>query len=107
RRDHRGEALPADPRPVPFGRELVELLRHAAPKQPPEKRRAHRDIGHEACEPLTERHVTAIRSSSPGSTRVRRAAFPREIARVMRPLESSYRISSPGDASANVLATIA
>ena len=82
------EVVPLDDL-VPLRREPVELPRHASAEDAPQERRAHDDLRDQAREALAERHVTAIRSSSPGRTPVRRAALPRLIATVTRPYESS------------------
>ena len=95
--------ISCDARRVPLGREPVEVPRQRPAEDTPERGDAHDDRGHEPREPLAERHGRAIRISSPADTPVSRAASPLLIASVTSPYESSYRISSPGGASANVL----
>src|SRR5204862_6008648 len=97
----------------PDGRERIELPAHKGTEELPQQRVAHRGVSREAREASPDCHSVdhvgskRIRTSRPGFVPSIAAALPPLIAIDRLRYESSYRIRSPGLASANVRAASA
>ena len=97
---------------VPLGRDRVELLAHQRPKETPQARIAHDGVCRQPRKFLPERepvHKVSrwMRTSRPSLIPSIAAALPPLIAIDTFRYASSYKIMSPGRASANVRAATA